>query len=69
MPEELINIDKKIDATNKELMEQMSLALSHGAMSIKELRDKAAMCHRAMQEFVGLMNTQVASVENVTKIV
>jgi len=69
MPDELINIDKRIDEKHKELMEQMNLALSHCAMTIKELRDKAAMCNQAMQEFVELMNNQVDSTTHVKEIV
>ena len=69
MSEELINIDKKIDTANKELMKQMNLALSHGAMSLKELCAKASMCNKNMHEFVDLMHNQVDSVEDVTKLI
>ena len=68
MPEELINIDKKIDAAHNELMKQMRLALSHGAMTPKELCGKTDRCNRDIAEFTKLAHTQSDSIESIVKI-
>jgi len=68
VPEELINIDKKIDAAHNELMKQMRLALSHGAMTPKELCVKTDMCNHDIAEFTKLVHTQSDSIESIVKI-